>query len=261
MHISKLVGQALVAVLVLGGVARAEPLDDAAMTKLLAEVDDRQRNGGDYKSLMYLEQKEKDKTDIVRELLVFRRDADDKLMLLFSKPKSEQGKGYLRMDKNFWSYDPTTGKWERRTERERIAGTDSRRADFDESRLAEEYTPTFEGEEKLGAFTTYKLLLKAKEGKDVAYPIVRLWLDQSSHNILKRQDFALSNKLMRTSYFPKWQKLYSESKKTDVWYPQEMRFFDEVEKQNSTLILVKSVDLRPLDANMFTKAWLESKSR
>ena len=36
---------------------------------------------------------------------------------------------------------PTVGKWERRTERERIAGTDSRRADFDESRLAEEYEP------------------------------------------------------------------------------------------------------------------------
>jgi hypothetical protein len=46
-----------------------------------------------------------------------------------------------------------------------------------------------------------------------------------------------------------------------VWYPEEMRFYDEVEKANSTLILVKSVDMRPLEANLFTKAWLESKSR
>ena len=120
--------------------------------KVLRTIDDRQRNGGDYKSLVYLEQKEKDKTDIVREALVYRRDADDKLMILFTKPKGEAGKGYLRLDKNLWSYDPNTGKWERRTERERIAGTDSRRADFDESRLAEEYDPTFEGEEKLGKF-------------------------------------------------------------------------------------------------------------
>ncbi len=47
----------------------------------------------------------------------------------------------------------------------------------------------------------------------------------------------------------------------DVWYPEEMRFYDEVEKANSTLILVKSVDMRPLAPNLFTKAWLESKSR
>ena len=54
---------------------------------------------------------------------------------------------------------------------------------------------------------------------------------------------------------------YMESKGTDVWYPEEMRFYDEVEKANSTLILVRQVDLRSLTANMFTKAWLEAKSR
>jgi hypothetical protein len=46
-----------------------------------------------------------------------------------------------------------------------------------------------------------------------------------------------------------------------VWFPQEIRFYDEVEKENSTLVLIKSVDLRPLEPNLFTKAWLESKSR
>ncbi|MGV3621071.1 MAG: outer membrane lipoprotein-sorting protein [Archangium sp.] len=143
------------------------------MHKLLEEIDTRQRNGGDYKALAYLEQKEKDKADVVRELLIYRRDADDKLMLLFTKPKSEEGKGYLRLDKNLWSYDPGTGKWERTTERERIGGTNSRRSDFDESRLAEEYVPAFDGEEKLGKFDTLKLTLKVKDGVDVAYPIVK----------------------------------------------------------------------------------------
>ena len=32
-------------------------------------------------------------------------------------------------------------------------------------------------------------------------------------------------------------------------------------KANSTVILLKSVDLRSLEDNIFTKAWLESKSR
>ena len=77
-----------------------------------------------------------------------RRDADEKLMLLFTKPQTEAGKGYLRIDKNLWYYDPSIGKWERRTDRERIAGTDSRREDFDQSKLAAEYDPAFEDEEK-----------------------------------------------------------------------------------------------------------------
>jgi len=60
---------------------------------------------------------------------------------------------------------------------------------------------------------------------------------------------------------PKWKKVYSESKKGEVWYPEEIRFYDEVEKANQTLVLIRSVDLKALPANLFTKAWLESKSR
>ncbi|HVE81407.1 MAG TPA: outer membrane lipoprotein-sorting protein [Myxococcales bacterium] len=236
-------------------------MDKASLVKLLGTLDDRQRNPGDFKMLAYLEQKERDKTDVVSEALVYRRGVDRKLIILFTKPKAEAGKGYLRIDNNLWSYDPNTGKWERRTERERIAGTDSRRADFDESRMAEEYDPAFDGDEKLGAFTVHKLTLNVKPGVDVAFPVVKLWVDVATNNVLKRQELALSGRLMRTLYYPKWNKLYSESKKSDVWFPQEIRIYDEVEKANSTLILVKEVDPRPVEANLFTKAWLESKSR
>ncbi len=231
------------------------------MVDLLKGIDQRIRSAGDYKALFYLEQREKDKADIVREGLAYRRDVDEKLMILFTKPKTEAGKGYLRIDKNLWYYDPTVGKWERRTDRERIAGTDSRRQDFDQSRLAEEYEPVFEGREKLGNFEVWVLKLTAKPGVDVAYPTVKLWIDTATGNDLKRQDFALSGKLMRTSYVPKWQKLYNEVKKSELWYRQEIRIYDEIDKANSTLVIVKSVDLTPLPENIFTKAWLESKSR
>jgi hypothetical protein len=241
---------------------RAAPLtSQAAVMEVLKTIDYRQRNSGDFKSLAYLEQKEKDKTDIAREALIYRRDEDEKLMILFTKPKGEAGKGYIRLDKNLWSYDPGTGKWDRRTERERIAGTDSRRADFDQSRLVEEYDATYKGEAKLGQFDVWELELKVKPNTDVAFPVMKLSVDQASGNILKRQEFALSGRLMRTLYYPRWQKLYSESKKAEVWYPGEIRIYDEVEKENSTIVVMKSVDLHPLEANIFTKAWLEAKSR
>lgn len=251
----------LVCVLGVASLSGAAGPTPEELKALLVEIDDRQRNGGDYKALAYIEQKEKDKADVVRELVIYRRDTDDKLMLLFVKPKSEEGKGYLRLEKNLWSYDPSTGKWDRSTERERIGGTNSRRADFDESRLADEYEATFEAEEKLGKFDVYRIALKAREGIDVAYPVLKLWIDRGTRNILKRQEFALSGRLMRTSYYPKWQKIFSPVKKAEVYFPGEIRIFDEVEKSNSTLVLFKTIDLSSLTANLFTKAWLESKSR
>lgn len=237
------------------------PLAQDKLVELLKVVDDRQKNAGDWQSLAYIEQKEKGKVDVVFETLVFRRSEDQKFMIVFSKPKASQGQGYLRIDKNLWFYDPTVGKWERRTERERIGGTNSRRTDFDESRLAQEYTPEDGGEEKLGAYTARLMTLKAKPNLDLAFPVVKLWVDKSSSNVLKRQEFALSGRLLRTAYYPKWKKLFSESKKAEVWFSEEIRFYDEVEKANSTLILIKSVDMRPLAPNLFSKAWLESRSR
>ncbi|MFL5306829.1 MAG: outer membrane lipoprotein-sorting protein [Polyangia bacterium] len=246
----------------LGAARRAEAaLTSPEMVELLKQVDDRQKNNGDWRAQAYLEQKEKDKVDTVYNTEYYRRSADQKFMILFTAPKSSAGQGYLRIDKNLWFYDPSVGKWERRTERERIGGTNSRRSDFDESRLAEEYDPTDEGEEKLGAYTAHKLLLKGKPGQDLAFPIIRIWIDKDTKNILKRQEYALSGRLLRTSYYPKWKKIYSSSKKGEVWYPEEIRFYDEVEKANQTLVLIKAVDPSALPTNLFTKAWLESKSR
>lgn len=234
---------------------------DAELATMLKVIDDRQQNTGDYRSVAYLEQKERGKSDTAFEVAFYRRDADDKLMILFTKPKTEAGKGYLRLDKNLFFYDPTVGKWERRTERERIGGTSSNRQDFDESRLSDEYVPGYVAEEKLGKFDVHHMLLKARDGVDVAFPVVDIFVDKASGNILKREDKALSGKLLRTTYYPKWSKLYSESKKSDVYFPAEIRIYDEVEKGNSSVIVIKETDLRPLDANLFTKAWLESKSR
>ena len=248
---------ALIAALALPAAALSQKETD----DIVARVDERQHNNGDWAALCYMESKEKDKTDVVYELVYYRRTEGQRLLILFTKPKSEAGKGYLRLEKNLWHYDPSTGKWERRTERERIGGTDTRRSDLDESRLSEEYVAKWEADEKLGAFDVHRLLLDVKPGIDVAFPRVRLWIDAATGNVLKRQDLALSGRLMRTGYYPKWKKVFSESKRTDVWYPEEMRFYDEVEKANSSLILIRQVDLHPLSPNMFTKAWLEAKSR
>ena len=63
---------------------------------------------------------------------------------------------------------------------------------------------------------------------------------------------------------PKWEKAsHSESKKARALVRrEEIRIYDEIDKAlTSTLVIIKSVDLSPLPENIFTKAWLEAKSR
>ncbi len=100
--------------------ARHAALTSAQMVELLKEVDDRQKNNGDWRAQAYLEQKEKDKVDTVYETEYFRRSADQKFMILFTKPKSSAGQGYLRIDKNLWFYDPS---------RRQVGAADRARAD------------------------------------------------------------------------------------------------------------------------------------
>jgi hypothetical protein len=250
----------MLALLFAAVVAFAAPTADQ-MVGMLKTIDDRQQNSGDWTSLVYIEQKEQGKSDLVYQAVVYRRDETDKLAILFTKPQSEAGKGYLRVDNNLFFYDPAIGNWERRTDRERIGGTGSNRQDFDQSRLAEEYTPAFVDEGTLGQYKTEHLKLTQKTGVDVAYPTVELWLDQATGNILKRQDFALSGKLMRTTYYPQWNKLFSPSKNAEVYFPKEIRIFDEVQQGNATTVVIQEVDLNKLDDAIFTKAYLESKSR
>ncbi len=228
---------------------------------LIKEVDERQRNSGDYKSLCIVKETERKKEPRLFQAVVYRRDEDNKFMILFTKPKEEAGKAYLKIDKNLWNFEPGTGKWERRTEREKLAGTNSRRSDFDESRLSEEYNTKYEGPDKIGRYQVYKLKLTAKEGVDVAYPILSIWVDQKDRNLLKREEYSLSGKLMRTAYYPDWDNKFSPSKKSDVWIPKEIRIFDELEKENTTVVQIKETDLGKLEENIFTKAWIESKSK
>jgi outer membrane lipoprotein-sorting protein len=263
-HIS--IGLFALLTLILGTPAVFAQEKDAELTKkqmveLLEEIDQRQRSTGDYKADVYIDQREKDKSELLYQASIYRRDEADKMVILFTKPKSEAGKGYLRIDKNMFMYDPNVGKWERRTERERIGGTGSQRRDFDEWRLAEEFEPAYAGKEKLGKFDVHHLELTAKDKNKVAYPVMEVWLDAESGNVLKLQEFALSERLMRTTYYPKWRKIKSETKGDFVYFPKEIRIYDEVEKGNRTIVLFREVDLEPLPDNIFTKAWLESKSR
>lgn len=250
----------------------AQALTDEEAKKVVNVVDEKQRNSGDYASTVVIEEWEKKKGAEAStkepyelkkafEARIYRRDEDDQLIILFSKPKAEAGKGYLRKEKTLLLYEPSLGKWERQTERASIGGTGSRREDFDESRLTEEYTSKWIADEKLGKFDVHRIKLTAKPGLDVGSPGLELWIDKATLNILKREEFALSGKLLRRALYPAWEKRFSRSKGSDVYVPKEIYAYDLLDNEKLTKVKLQDVNLDSLVKNMFTKAWIETQSR
>lgn len=98
------------------------------VARFVRTVDERQAHAGDSKALVYLERKSRT-GDLVYEAVVYRRDRDDKLAIVFVSPAAEAGRGYLLSDGNLFLWDPAAGRWERRSDREKIGGTDGLRSD------------------------------------------------------------------------------------------------------------------------------------
>jgi hypothetical protein len=240
---------------------RPRAMTQAEAVALLKMLDTRLNHTFDWIIKAYVEDKERGVTKLNKTLNIYRRDEQKSLIMLFTAPRSEAGSGYLRIKDNLWYYDPKVGKWERRTDRERIGGTSANRKDFDKSTLAIEYDPTYKGEVSMGKgkYTTYLIHMVQKKGANPTYPVMDIWIDKESRNVLKRQEFAASGKSLRTTYFPKWQIVTFKGKQ--IWIPKEFHIFDDLVPGSVTTVVPSGIDTEPLPANIFTKAWLESKSK
>jgi len=238
--------------------AAAKAPTKAEVVAMLQRVEHEMNSPGDYQAMVYIEEKVKGQEDRISQLVVYRRDADDKLIIFMTKPKTRAGQGYLRIDQNLWYYEPSTGKWERRTDSDRIVGN-AVRADFDKWTLSKDFDPVYVATEKIGAYTAYKLDLHPRAG-NAASSYMNLWLDVTSGHPLKAETRAMSGDLMRSTYYPKWVEATSSSLNAKIRYFKDVRLYNEVGK-SETVVLIQKVTLAPLEANIFTKAWLESQSR
>lgn len=226
---------------------------------LMQELDRKTQFEGDYKAVAMAHSKNREKGESVQQMAIYRRDADNRLMLLFLQPKSDAGKGYLMIDKNFFSYEPSTGSWTRVSD-DRVGGSALNRANFDGFNFAERYTGEFVAYEMLGKYKTARIKLNAKDGVDADEDFIEIWVETENNNVLKQQDFALSGRLLRTTYRTNYKQI-SDGKGNTQYVPMKSIVKDEVEVGNQTTMVIEQIDTSPLTANIFTKAWLESKSR
>jgi hypothetical protein len=197
---------------------------------------------------------------------MYRRDADDKLMLLFTKPQERRGQGLFCVSTRTCGATTPAPASGSAPPSGSASAAPTRGAPTSTSRAwPKSSTPRFEGDEKLGKFETLRPRAH-REGPavDVAYPVLRLWVDKVNHNILKRQEFALSGKrLMPAPRTTRSGRSCSRSRRRPSC-GSPARFASSTRSRSRTR---RSCSSRPStcrlarSANLFTKAWLEAKSR
>ncbi|MFY0565154.1 outer membrane lipoprotein-sorting protein [Archangium lansingense] len=239
--------------------APAPTASAASANELLRLIDKRMSLASDYKGVVRIREIRKDGVERAIEMNVYRRDSTQNFLMLITQPRNMAGGGYLRIGGNLWEYSASTGQWVRTTRRANIVGTIACEGDFDRPRLSEDYDAKEDGSETIRGTPFRKLLLTAKQGAEVSFPLLRLWLD-ADNNIVKRVGYAPSGRTLRTDVVRGYQRLKDPVSGESVLHYREVL---ELEEEEGTQIIVRyeDVQLAPLDANIFTKTWLEGRLR
>lgn len=184
----------------------------------------------------------------------FRRDAEDKFLLLIQEPAQQRGQGYLQDGDNLWFYDPESRKFSHTSLKENFEGSDARNEDFAQSSLADDYRVTAYERGTLGQYAVFVIDLEA-EHNEVPDPFLKLWITEGSNLVLKIESYSLTKRLVRTALYPSYQKV------GNTVIPRQMIFVDELIPGNKTQITLTDVSVEPLDVNVFTKAYVERVNR
>ena len=239
----------LAAMILLGSasVAAVEPDFDA----LLKELDELGNfEGKDFSCVYTIVSEKPGEEKSVTQARLFRRDLDDMFVLLILQPQVQRGQGYLRVDDNVWFYDPESRKFEKSTMRDNVQDSDAQNSDFNRSSFSEDYGVSAWTEGTLGRFPVYILDLKATH-TDVSYDRVRIWVRKDITIMLKEEDYSVSNRLMRTSVYPKYTVVDGK------YLPSSALIVDELNAGERTQFSLKDATTTAIPDYVFTKAYLE----
>lgn len=226
----------------------------ADFEEVLAAIDTNSLFPDDMTATVMLEEKDPTESDETSKIRMFRRDEDDKFLLLFERPEVQLGQGYLNIDDGLWFYDPESRQFTYTSLEESFGGSDARNSDFQASSLAEDYDVVSSEEGELGNFDVWILELEATND-EVTYPFRKLWVSKEPNLILKSEDYSLTQRLLRTSYFP------SYAKAGDSFVADEQLFVDALVEGKSTKVTLANISTAEIPDNVFTKAYVERVNR
>jgi outer membrane lipoprotein-sorting protein len=195
-----------------------------------------------------------------KQAMVFRRDRENKYLIVIVRPEENKGKGYLKSGNNLWFYDPVSRRFTFTSAKDRFQNMNARNSDFTRSNLAGDYSVVGSERGKLGKYDCWILDLEAKTD-DISFPKMKIWISDDGL-ARKTEDYSFSGQHLRTVAFPRYQLV------GDRYVPETVVILDELRGATINGVFVKEKttytisrpSLQRLPDATFTKAWLENLS-
>ena len=229
--------------------------DDTEYVEILRAIDQsRSFDDTDFSAVFTMASEKPDEETSVFKAQMFRRDGQDKFVMIFLEPDVQRGQGYLQVDDNLWFYDPESRKFSHSSLRENLQDSEARNGDINQSTLAEDYAVESAAEGRLGRYDVHILDLTARHN-EVTFPRVKMWIRQDNNLVLKVQNFSLSGRLVRSDYFPKYVRVEGR------FLASQMLFVDELKAGERTQVTMANTSLAQVPDSVFTKSYLERVNR
>ena len=189
-----------------------------------------------------------------RKEMIYRRDKDDAFLMVTLEPESRKGQGMLRVDNNMWRYDPRSRKFEHTTLKEQYENTTARNSDFRRFQRSLDYSVENFEEGTLGKYGVWIVNLKASND-EVYFPYIKMWIEKDREIVLKVEEYSLSRKLLRTSYYTSYVQIGTS------FVPTVQIFQDGLIPEKRTQTTYSNISTKPVPDDVFTKNYLERMSQ
>lgn len=223
-------------------------------TEILKNIDSISNFNTDLSLTMEMDIKDPEEGDSTRKVQQFRRDTEDKFLMLIQEPESRLGQGNLRVDDSMWIYDPESRQFSYSSLSESFEGSSARNSDFRRSSNAEDYNVVGHSEGKLGNFDVWIVELEAKHD-EVTFPFKTITISKDTNLILKTEEFSLTKRLLRTSYYPSYTQV------NEKFIANKMIYVDALVEGKSTTIVYDNISVADIPDNVFSKAYIERVNR
>jgi len=233
-----------------------------SVAEIIDEVDTHLQLKSDMTAQARITTRDPEQGTKVIDSVYYRRDSDDAFLIVIASPESDRGNGYMRLGDNLWMYKRATRTFTHIGRDEKIGGSNASAGDMETRKFKDLYKPSLDADGKeilseemlAGKIPVYRVEVTAKVN-DVKYPKLVMWVTRDKYLELKRECYSLSGTLMETD-------LYTNYKDVDGRYvPLLMKFTDEVEKGNTSLLEITGITFAKVDDYKFDKSYLESLSK
>lgn len=190
---------------------------------------------------------EDDSTIVAR---YFRRDSKKEFTIVLLEPTIQKGQGYFSSGDDLWFYDPESRKFAYSSLKDSFQDSDAQNSDFSSSSLAEDYDVEASSTEKLGSAETWALTLVSKD-RSVPVAKRKMWIRTDNYLVLKEEHYSVSDRLMRTMAYPKYQTVEGK------FVPQAILIVDNLKVGEKTQITFKAPSVSRLPDSVFNKEYLQ----